>query len=148
MRTYRDLTKDEKEELSIFTSIKESWEIQYAIILVVGIIPACIGLPLITAMSITLIMVGSLLVFLSVIIIILVLSTIESDKKRLTIIFGKRSIGEGYFGISKSDLQKVKKKVVYEFEIEEKEKVVNNGKTNRKRKATRQDVGTEISGKV
>lgn len=147
MKRYKDLTKDEKEELTIFTALKENWELQYGIILVVAIIPACIGLPLLSTLIPMLILVGGLLVILSIIVIMILLGTIENDKKRLMLIFGKKSVCEGFFGVNKSDLQKVKKKVVYEVEIDEDKKVVKNGKTSRerKRKVTRTDVGTTAS---
>lgn len=108
MKSYEDLTKEEKEKLNTFTLIKETEYIKAAIILIIPFISIFIGLTISTLPYIPFQIIGFSILGIGMMVTFIALYYLQQHEKRLNIIFGVDSTDD-FFDIKKSDYLNMKK---------------------------------------
>jgi len=112
MKTWKDITKDQKDMLHMYYNMSLSYKIYCVTFLSVGYIAFIVGIPLIFVPHLGIRSAGLILFVLSMFLSFVVLYRIQIKEKELKLIFGIDDIMEDIFEISQSDMRKVKKKWV------------------------------------
>jgi len=112
MKTWKDLTKEDKEKLNMYYNMTLSNKMMYVILTGVMYIGAFVGITLMFLPSIYTFSAGIAVFIVVFFLAFFILKNIETYKKKIKLIFDIDDVAEDVFEISKSDVRKIKKKLV------------------------------------
>ena len=120
MKSYDNLTKDEKEKLMMYWQIRSSLSLRLIILTAISYLGLFIALPLIVLQYFPLTVIGIYLLVIVFVVLIMVVWKMQEHDKYLQLAFGTTDCMKDIFGISKSDILGMKK--VWVKEKKEKDK--------------------------
>jgi len=109
MKTYNQLTDSEKEKIKIYLLLCGTSNMRLQILMIISMMFYIPGMILLFAGSISLFMLGGLLVGMAIITILFVVQLKEKDDKYLQLALGINVLMEDMFEIKKSDVNELKK---------------------------------------
>lgn len=107
MKTYDDLSKEEKEKMKMYLQYIDPVKTRTIMLLIISYIGIFIGFPLLVLPYIPIMLMGGVIVTIAAAITILCIFEIEKSKKKAKLIFNITDTVQDIFEISDSDLKKV-----------------------------------------
>jgi len=110
MRTFEDLTKEEREKLNLYWSMKSGTQLRAAMLCIPPLMGFILSAGLILSLSFYALLIGTGIVCISFIYIVVILLQLETDSKYLYLAFDMESSMEDMFKIKKSDTSNLTKR--------------------------------------
>ena len=109
MKTFEDLTKEEKEKIQMYLHIRSLSNTRIYVVIIVAMMMYVPGILLLFANVLSFFFLGIVLVFMAIIAVLFAFYVKEADNKYLQLSFGVESLMADMFEIKKEDINKVKK---------------------------------------
>lgn len=109
MRKYEDLSKHEKDKLSIYLQYTNILNISFVMLILFGLFIFLVGWIMLFIFTILIVnLAGTVFLVIGMLLIFVCMFSFVIDKKYLFLIFGYKNLYSDIFGITKEDIKKVK----------------------------------------
>lgn len=109
MKTFEDLTKEEKDKIQMYLKIRSLSNTRIYVIIFVAMMMYIPGIILLFASDLSLFFLGIALVFMAVVSVLFAFFIKETDNKYLQLSFGIETLMEDAFKIKKEDINSLKR---------------------------------------